>query len=547
MNQKLKATALIAAAIMLLAGMPAVAAAPVPTSNLNTATASVFSSDVDNYLTVNNFSKVTFDKNFAFVGLKSGILDLGFATKIGSLYLGGYYNGTMLNENNAKVTETVDTDVTLLNGVIASTKTTTTKQLSDTACNSVNNANVLLGIAGMGFKLGFNQWASTWVAPTAADTLSLVTTDTADNSTSSTVYSNTSKENSSMTPSIQWGMNLPIGDMILKPNATVAVEINQSNSAYTKDVTKTVAGSTPLGFPTVNEVSSTSSGYIDPSAKLNANLTFAKVDGAQATMGLTYEFHMPLYGEGTKASKVTKTTTLAVAQTTTATVTDVTTTPHFDMSNTVTPAFYYTKDFGDQLSVGFNAKATVQILNQKDTPTKVTTTVTATDKYDPDLSTDTTITQTITAPGVTTETTTLTVTPTLKLGFVYKVVPNKLSLNAGYAIAAPVFTNTVESKTRSAMTTTTTKTVDGNGVTISDTTAASNEDRTLANAETRTTTTSWGTLSGTLTFGPTFNFNDNFALDASVALGTGGTASLFGFGGDSILAASYSLMFSLKY
>lgn len=554
MNQKLKATALIAAAIMLLVAMPAMAATP--TSNLNNATASVFSNDVDNYLNVNNFSKVTFDKNFAFAGLQNSNLNLGYATKIGSLYIGAWYAGDVANMVNGQETDvSVLTTPSVVNDVVSSTSTTTTKTLAtDNPFITDNTVNVLVGVAGMGFKLGFTESLSSYVADSTAGGLtsgaaiSTVTTDTADTSVASTVYSNTSKVSGYMTPSIQWGTNLTIGDMILKPNATVSVAFNQNSAGYTKDVTKTVAGSVPYGFTTTNIVSSTNNGSIEPNANLNAKLSFAKVDGGQATIGLTYEFDMPLYGDGTKVSTVQTDNTIGTADTTKTVANSVKTTATFEMTNTVTPAVYYTKDFGDQFSIGCNASAAVKIYNKKATPTTVKTTTTTYDKYSQDPADDYVQTIVETTPDDTSETTTLSVTPKINLGFIYKLVPNKLSLNGGYAIAAPIYTTSTVSKTRTAAYSKTTTTV-SNGVTTNTTTATgSGVDAEDPRTETQTVTTTVSQLSGTLYFGPTFNFTDNFALDAVASLGTGGTASIIDlWGSNGILSASYSLMFTLKY
>lgn len=385
MNQNRKATALIVAAVMLLAATPAVA----QQSNLNAATASVFSSDVDNYLSVINFSKVTFDKSFAFAGLQNQNLDLGYATKLGGIYLGTWYDGDVVNMVNGQQTTTsVVTTPTVVNNVISSTATTTTKTLTtDNPFTTDNSIGVLVGIAGMGFKLGFDEEMRSYVAPAAIGTLSSVTTDTADNSVQSMVYSNTSRAKGFMTPSVQWGMNLPLGNMTLKPTAKISVAFNTDYEGYTVDSTHTVDGSVPYGDKTTNIVSYTNNGYIAPNANLGALLSFAKEDGAQTTVGLNYVFDMPLYGEGTKDSTVMTENTISLTDTTNVVTDTVTTTPYFEMTNTVTPAFYYTKDFGDQLSVGVNAKASISLYNQKKTPTTVKTTTTTSIRKTPRMTT----------------------------------------------------------------------------------------------------------------------------------------------------------------
>jgi hypothetical protein len=553
MNQKLKATALIAAAIMLLVAMPAVA----QQSAANKASATVISTDIDNYMDVNYYDSVKLNKMFAFAGIDSTSLDLGYAQKVGNLYVGTYYSGNILYMTTpSTISTTVKTTPTIDgNGIITNTETVTTKKIdADTGFHTVNNINALFGIGGMGLKLGFYENMTSYLAPTAAAILSEETTNSGTQVNTKKEYTDTSRASGFMTPSVAWGMNLPFGTGTLSPNAKVTVDFYQDSAAYTYNESKTIAGSTIYdGVYNTNLKTYTLNNYgrIAPTANVGANLAFEKKDGEQATVGLNYEIYIPIYTEGGKKETTDQTLT---KYSTTAKTTQNTTTVNTDaysyMRNTITPAFYYSKDMGDKLTVGFNAKVIASLTNGKSTPLTVTTTKTTVDNYDQSTDADsvTTIVETQPDTNGTTDTTNLYVSPYLNAGFAYKIVPEKLSLNAGLAINAPRLTQNWTTYTRTTSYSKTTKTTDGNGVVTQDevtyTGSTNTTDLNSARSEKTSSSTTWSALGASLSFGFTFNFNENFALDTNTTLGSD-TISVLG-SSDGLLYKSLNLVFSLK-
>lgn len=555
MKRKMMMTVLCAAAVMLTITAPLAAQTTRlnPTSNTNKATASTFGTDIDSYMSVNDYSSVELSKMFAYISLDNNNLDLGFAKKIGGMYLGARYAGDLLNQINGKEdTTSVTTVIDVNNGLAAGTNKTTTKTITDDdILYTDNHAQVLLGLIGMGFKLGFDEYMAADTGFVDGDVLSTVITDTADNSSTKTEFTEYSQRDGYIAPSVQWGMNLPLGGMTLKPNAKIAVGFVKDTKKYTKDETKSVAGAVPFGFATKNTVYLRDDGAIVPDVTLGANLQFAKKDGGQSAVGLEYGLNLPLYGDGKTTTTTVKTTQLNTGSKVDTSDETVANTEYSEMTNTVTPSYSFTKDLGEKVSFGFNAKAKVTMFKSESTPKTIQTVVTNTDTYSQNPDTDTVTTVVTTTNDYTTAINQLTINPTLNFGFTYKIIPGKFALNAGYAVTAPSFSNKVEAKSSSTPIGNTVATTTRTGDVITTDTLTTPVDTgytNAGNAETETTTTTWGQLSGELFFGTRFNFTEQFALDAYTTLNTTGTASLFGTTGNrGILTNSYNLAFTVKY
>jgi len=555
MLRKLRVTAVLAVTIGILCGLPAMA----QQSITNEKTAGVFKTDVDKYMNVTDYGSVGFEKSFGFVCLENGFLNLGYAKNFGGLYLGTYYYGLILQQPTATITDTVTTTPTVVNNTIVSTKTETEKEVTfDSGFTTENNAAVLLGIAGMGIKLGVAEYITTYVKPNSRATgatystnvLSSVTTDTADDSVIKEEYTNTSKVSGFLWPYLSWGMNIPLGGMTVKARAGAALTYSLDSETYTFDKTKTVARATPIGFTAVHEEYNKNNSYFTPSIGISAALESNPRDGAQSKFGVSYNFGMGLYGDGLKTQTKTTETTLNPTNKVTKVTDEIETDSESSMTNWIIPSYSYTKDLGEKFSVGLQTSVDCNISFVKWAPKTVTTTVTTTDDYGSNLALDTVKTEVETIPGDTTETTITTVSPAAGLGFIYRVVPGKFALMAGYNITLPEYTGKVTVTTRTETYSKTSTTVDGNGVTTNSTASASGgtsvdiEDQ---RTERQSSETTWNPLSGELRFGLTFNFTENFAMEAGTNLGQTGMVDLFGGGGNSLLANDYSLMFTLKY
>jgi hypothetical protein len=536
---------------VLLTAILLVAMAPLAAQQSNTykATSGLFSSDVDNYLSVTNFGKVSIDKWFAFTNLQGSTLDLGYARKIGSLYFGTYYNGTIVLENDS-AKENSATTPTVINGVVSTTSTVTTKSwVTDNGSRTDNNGSIFLGIAGMGFKLGFDEDITTYKTPNGALSSQLdystITSDSATNSVTSKVYSDMSKVSGYMTPSLAWGTNIALGSLTLSPKVVANFKIQQDSSGYTYNESTTMAGTTVLGSTTKDATYTSNEDYFNPDVVLNVNLSGAKVEGTQLSGNIEYEFSTNIYGtEGDTSTTVTNTSTETVSGLTTTEETSKTATLRNNMTNAITPTFKFTKDLSDRVSVGCNVKARVSYNTYGSTKTDTWDKTTTTDSYTQDPADNSTKVESSTTPDGTYANTILMVAPALNLAFTYQVVPAKFSVKSGLAVTAPKYTNTVKKYNRSDVSSSSSTTTDGNNVV---TNSAYTNNLSSTRNESVTVENTWGSLSTQLYFGATFNFSEKFALDMYTSFGNTGTASLFGTtGGNSPLTNSMSLSFIVK-
>lgn len=540
MNQKKKVIALAAITVMLLAPLAA------QSSNTNSATAGVFETDVDNYMSVHDYSKVEMEKAFGYIGYDSNNLSLGYATKLGGLYLGSYYNGNALSTNDSiKETKNITTANQVTNDVITGETVTTTEGKTDPEMVSTNQIDVLVGVAGMGFKLGFYENLQTAksrfsVDGSFNDASDSVATDSSTMSTTVTKYTEGSQTVGSIMPSLVWGMNLPVGGMTIKPYAMANVNFYQ-NKAFSVENKYTevfdVKQSNALATNT-KKTAGKDNGYIDLDATVGAGLDLAKNGTKQTSFGLSYQFDTKLYSNSDNDVKgnadwtETVTNAFDAAGTTTTVVKTVNTSEKSYVKHVITPAVSSTTELSDRVSFGMNFAVDVTFDSDKSIAETVTRTVATVASNLQDPADDSVTTTVVTTPGNTVETTTLTVDPTLKAGLTFKAIPGTLSFNTGLTVEVPQFNNATVTTTKSGFTSTTATKVDGLGVRTSDTTgtvtAARNESQTIKN--------DWDKLSAGINAGLTLNVDKNIAFDALMS----------NTGAFSVNATSLSLILSIK-
>jgi hypothetical protein len=102
---------------------------PAPESNTSKATFENFGTDVDNYLDVHSYGDVEFDKWFGFGAYDTGLnLGLGYARKLGGIYLGAFYTGNVIQyierdrnwnpDGEGKKTETITKTYSLVDSTV---------------------------------------------------------------------------------------------------------------------------------------------------------------------------------------------------------------------------------------------------------------------------------------------------------------------------------------------------------------------------------------------------------------------------------------------
>ena len=199
------------------------------TSKTSDTTAGVFSTDTDNFVSVNDWQSVNPNNLFGVFGYYSTKMKIGAAKNIGGFYFGALYEGDL---GNSFTSTTTTTD-----------STTTSKVTHTNACS--RDFSFLMGIGNdLGIKFRLYQYTN-----------SKSSTEVNATTTTEAKYDN-------WNPELYAGYNLKLGDYLLKNYAATGLYIDQSETitktdsatVTTGDITKTLSfglGSTVV-FPSKN-------------------------------------------------------------------------------------------------------------------------------------------------------------------------------------------------------------------------------------------------------------------------------------------------------
>lgn len=549
-------TALLFCAVMFFVVSPLAA----QSSNTAKSTADVFGNDIDNFMSTTDYGSVEFDKGFVFLGLDSNIdLNLGYATNISQFYLGAYYKGLMLQGTKTEVID-IETTPVVNNATVVDTSKKTTTGLADTLTTE-NSGAVLFGMGNMGFKLGVSQKAKKDIAYNGAPKLINESYTATSGTYTKTEYSDVYKVNDGSIPSnvscidpyFSFGMNLDLGDMILKPVASFTLGFKDKKDGYTKTVEKSVYGS-KLGENQTKEKKEThAESYISIAPSLRASLVLPKDNGSVAVFSLDYSLDLPIYTTkytdktGSEASAKGVVTNNTYTVTTTETLSANTVITKWDsaieeksaVSNNIDLSAKYTFNPTDRLSLGYDGNLGFEIDNTTSSKTTYDykKTVITSKKQDPAESSTETIDKV--TPGNTVETAKFSISPSANVAMQYQIVPQKLAFNAGVSANLPQFENTKTTTTISEPEVTRTKKVDGNGKVETDTITHKITDLRTESQEVKTT---WGTVSLNLNTGFTWNLTDKAAFDVSYQMSNGLNPAIF-----DLLTDQLNLQFTIKY
>jgi len=542
MNKFFKAAAFAVTALLLAA--PVFAQPAQLESNTSKATAGVFTSDVDDSMSVHDFSGVneSIEKWFGFVGYggdwNDNPVSLGYATKLGGLYLGAWYTGNGIGSTESW-NKSVTTNYDLATQLKTTTSTTTSYDTDRTYTN--NQVEVLIGLANMGIKVGF------WERLTSLSKPDYVTITVDKGQDGSSTYDYNIVEFSDLEgvlcPMLTWGMALELGSFVLKPKVEAAFGIvlhsgvNDSRGAYT-----TVNGKV-LGTDTIYR-EGREEGFLVPDATISADFEFEKF-----TLGVSYGINLPLYSnsysaagfsgdvDGTVSWDGSTVTTVTDETTQTRNTLDLNITERSELTHRIGLSFYTDKEVAEGLTFGIYAGANAEISTK------------SRDDYYLDRITDKTVynNTALSAQNTRTETegrgftnsysdTTIEVTPFVNLGAQYVLVPGRLTVNAGIAITPTAYTNTVTRSSEQPGFVETIKEYDGNGNLINQTVQVILGDEITDSVNSDVT---WDYLSASFNGGFVFNFSEKLALDTS-----------FGYGPSDYFTANVttlSVLLSLKF
>jgi hypothetical protein len=509
-----------------------------PASNQRSSTATVFTTDVDNYMNVNRYGNVKFDKLFALVDYTSR-LDLGYATKFGDIYLGTYYNGTGLTRGTDETTRlTTNWDTTLQQ----MTSRVDEKVYARTTTVTNNNIAALIGVMGMGIKVGFYEGVTTYNTPynVSRGGTSTGTSTVTTNQDGSIAYTGNDslkyyESTGSMVPYIQWGMKLDLGSgLVLLPRVGTNFTFYDEQLVDEYYSNRTVYDGKIQGQERIDRRGKNNS-YNNLNVSAGADLDLDANMRLILDYNLNTRFYDSSFGDAGRAGSVKGTiswdntgnysvTNKYVDRTEKDDSVQIQVSEQSYTYHSINPGFRWQDSaFGEDLKFGVRIQLPITIGNESSiayTDRWRTQNTTYNDEIN-SQNNETTVTNTHTAnAGNKTEISYFSINPTVGVGASYGLIPNKFTVNAGVYISLPGFTSTNTTTSRDGISSTYTRTEkgsDGNKYVSSETTTVTAPPQIVDSVR---SVTSWTALSGVLRGGFVFSFSDNFAMDMSAGVGT---------------------------
>jgi YD repeat-containing protein len=518
---------------------------PEPGSAKSASTAGRLGGDVDDFLDESGYSGVDFSKVFAFFEGTPSEIGIGTAMRFGGVYVGAYYNGDVSKAWN----EAARTQITTTNQNSGATpielyNTTTVESVTgDPQILANNTFGVLVGVAGMGFKLGY--YGDTAITDKAYYDYQYTgglpikrVTSYADGRSESDEVTEYALTNGWFVPSLAWGgLKLGVGSLTIKPRAGVLVGIYADSISYKRAVNNTNAA----GYSTTssnNGEFARANGFVRPEITVGADVDFSPNFGAGVDYAIGFDLYDNKYGDETAAGtvrwrKTVNTSYNSYDRNTTITTTMADITEKTNVNHTITPSVKYSGDLGDRLSFGAKLKLATTFGSASTTPTYEKTTETQVVNKTAGVATSSTTTKTVTSGSTSapTETTTFGIAPTLAAGLSYQLVQDTLALNIGVSAPLLDFTSTTTIRKPAGIQTTTSYDANGNVTSVTSTSSSlsSYTDR-------QTTENKWNGVTPAATVGLTWTLAPQFTVDALVS-----SSSLDGTFG------TYKLVFSAKF
>lgn len=226
------------------------------TSNTSNSTAGVFGNDTDSFMDVNSWSDVAPQNFFGTLGYSDGHLNLGAAKNIGNFYFGTYLDGNLgFDFNNQKKqqefsSESTDTNTASLNSENRKSNIFSEENIFNGRTSDFD-ISLLMGIGkNLGIKAGFAYKGDSNTLKyenKKEESNTTTTTNTTTNSTSESESKNVKKQ--SITPCIEVGYNVGVGNVFLKNRGYFSVDIEQD---YEKTYDSTLAAQTPERNDTIS-------------------------------------------------------------------------------------------------------------------------------------------------------------------------------------------------------------------------------------------------------------------------------------------------------
>ena len=502
-------------------------------SNTLRATAGLFGNSVDDSMSLTGWTGLEFDSWMGFVGyggdLEFNPISLGYATRLGGLYLGTWYTGNIVRSTRDR-SETLVVDYNL--NEQRETGRTTTIIYDGNWRYSNNQIEALFGTGNMGLKIGFWENLAREKEP---DSTGITITEGGNTiQYNDQNYIEYSRIIGHLRPSIDWGMELEVGDMTITPSLGVALgffldrKILKDRGAYST-LNGAIVGDEEMNFVGFNN------GFFAPAINLGVDIGLAQAEGSNASRylslgyGITFRSYNNSYDDsGVRSGKANgfvewdASTTIDYSNTDHDIITDYVTLDFDDQSyvnHSISLGFTYENQVNDNFKFGIYAGLPIGITVQSsETHDEVFRRV-VTQYHNPNFTyRNTTVVTEEFSPKDLENTTTFSIAPELSFGAVYDLVPNRFSVNTGFRIMPFNYERDVVTTSRSSnQTITQTTTTDGEG--NSSVTITSDGGGTDSTRDFVERTSTWNRLEAGVFGGFTFHFNNNAALDMSIGLG----------------------------
>jgi len=251
-------------------------------SPTGTTTNNLFVMPQDDYMSVQWYPRVGLENFFATAGL-SGAANLGFAAKAGNAYIGVSYNGHLFRQVDIGYTET---KAPFNGGADKTFKTYDANELESVASlyhsGPYHNLGILIGVADMGFRLGF---FSTYQLFEIKEDSAI---EEAGPPPVTTSIKSAKFEGGQLNPSFTWGMAKDLTPNGIRPRVGLSLRFGVSSTEVEPYMGATTRGKL------INTDNSTGIGL---SFNLGGYTLKRTESGFTTSVDFTYNFSTTFYGE----------------------------------------------------------------------------------------------------------------------------------------------------------------------------------------------------------------------------------------------------------
>jgi hypothetical protein len=348
------------------------------------------------------------DNQFILAGVDENGLAIGYSRRVGNLYIGGSYTGSLVNELFQRVTNQDILTLRKHDDLTENTASTTLRDQNDKTPSgetiSNNDINVIVGSGIFGIRLGFSEYLKSIEDRRGSNQLDI---------------EDISSFESSFKPTLEMGLNIPVGAVRVKPALRGAFDIHQyvNITEWERDYNDGTGDHYRIERSLLLD-------YMEPSGGLSLGLDFGNSEHIRAEMILSGDIAFRLYNTNDNDGGWVnyKLADHTLSPTPGSSETEFLAPDIFDLRLSGAPSFVFSGDLTPKFTLGFKAKVDFGFNLLEITQTENTVT------YPGGIKTYTP------GPEYVTSDTVFSVTPDFGLGVSYKLIPDHFALHAGLGI-----------------------------------------------------------------------------------------------------------------